>query len=88
MRLYGSRIPSRGSGRKRRFPVEAVPVFQQLRKESRRGRRKGSVAKKAAAGGRRATAARLRSLDRRMARLEKQIQALVRALKRPLVRGI
>ena len=39
VRLHGRKIPSHGRGRKRRFPVKAVPVFSKLRKESRRGRR-------------------------------------------------
>jgi len=87
VRLHSRRIPSHGTGRKRRFPVEAVPVFSQLRKESRRGRRKGSPAKKvaAAAGG---MEARMRRLEKSQAGLEKQIAKLVKALRRPLVKGL
>ena len=87
VRLHGRRIPSHGTGRKRRFPVEAVPVFSQLRKESRRGRRKGSPVKKAPA----ATVgleARMRRLEKGQAGIEKQLKRLVKALQRPLVRGI
>ena len=87
VRLHGDRIPSHGSGRKRRFPTEAVPVFSQLRKESRRGRRKGTPAKKAAAAGK-GLEARMRQLEKSQAALEKQVKKLVKALRRPLVTGI
>ena len=61
-------------------PVEAVPVFSQLRKESRRGRRKGSPAKKApvAASG---LEARMGQLEKSQAGLEKQMKKLVTALR-------
>lgn len=36
------RIPHKGSGRRRRFPPEAVAVFKTLKEESRRGRKAGS----------------------------------------------
>jgi hypothetical protein len=88
VRLHGRRIPSHGSGRKRRFPVEAVPVFSQLRQESRRGRRKGSGAKRAPAATAGGIEARLGKLEMSQARLEKQIDKLVKALKKPLLRGI
>ncbi len=83
--LYGDRIPSHGSGRKRRFPPKAVPIFSQLRKESRRGRRKGTPAKKsrAVAGGQEA---RLRRLEKSHAELERQIKRLVKALRQPMLR--
>ena len=87
VRLHGDKIPSHGTGRKRRFPVAAVPVFSQLRKQSRRGRRKGSVAKKApaAAGG---LDARLRQLEKGQAALERQMKKLIAALQRPLVKRL
>ena len=89
VRLYGSQIPSQGTGRKRRFPPSAVPVFKKLRQQSRRGRRKGSGAKKApAAAAGRGVATKLRRLERRQAKLEKQMRAMVKALKRPLVKGL
>lgn len=84
VKLHGDRIPSHGSGRKRRFPVEAVPVFAQLRKESRRGRRKGSTTKKAAAP--RGLEARLRRLEKGQAEVEKQLKKLVKAMRRPMLR--
>ena len=85
VRLHGRKIPSHGTGRKRRFPVEAVPVFSQLRKESRRGRRKGSAPKRPAAGG---LAGRVKQLEKSQAKLEKKIRKLVKALQRPLVKGL
>ena len=65
-----------------------MPVFSRLRKQSRRGRRKGSPAKKApiATGG--GLEARLRQLEKSQAKLEKQMMKLVSALQKPLVRGI
>jgi len=44
VKLHGKRLPSVGRGRRRRFKAEAVPVFQQLRSESRRGRKPGKAA--------------------------------------------
>lgn len=45
---HGNEIPHEGTGRKRRYPPEAVEVFKQLRSESRRGRVAGSGKAKAA----------------------------------------
>ena len=87
VRLHGDRIPSHGTGRKRRFPVEAVPIFSQLRKESRRGRRKGTAAKKAAAAGG-GLDARVRQLEKSHAALEKRMKKLLVALRQPLVKGV
>jgi DNA-binding transcriptional MerR regulator len=85
VRLHADRIPSHGSGRKRRFPPAAVPIFSQLRKESRRGRRKGTSAKKASAavGGQEA---RLRRLEKSHAELERQLKKLVKILRQPMLR--
>ena len=70
----------------RRFPEKAVPIFSQLRKESRRGRRKGTGGKKAAAG--KGLEARVRQLEKSNAALEKRIGKLVAALNKPLVKGV
>jgi len=42
-KLYQDRIPSSGEGRKQRYPLAAIPIFQELKKENlkRRGRPKG-----------------------------------------------
>ena len=48
---YQRRIPSEGKGRKQRYPESALPVFEELKRESiaRRGRpRKGGAAKRKA----------------------------------------
>jgi DNA-binding transcriptional MerR regulator len=88
------RIPHEGKGRRRRFYPEAVEVFQQIRSESPRGRRKksGTGAGKAAAGRRRASSAggdaalsrRVQALEKSQDRLEKQIKALIQNLKKPM----
>ncbi|HEV8241080.1 MAG TPA: hypothetical protein VGS57_17065 [Thermoanaerobaculia bacterium] len=44
VKLHGNRLASVGRGRRRRFKAEAVPMFQQLRSESRRGRKPGKAA--------------------------------------------
>ena len=87
VRLHGDQIPSEGTGRKRRFPASAVPVFKKLRKQSRRGRRKGSPAKKAPAAAK-GLETRIRQLEKGQAALERQIKRLVKALQKPLVKGI
>lgn len=51
-KMYQSRIPAEGKGRKQRYPEESLPVFEQLRVENagRRGRpRKDSSAPRASA---------------------------------------
>lgn len=86
VKVHGSRIPSHGTGRKRRFPAEAVAVFQQLRQESRRGRRKGGGAKKPRSAGR-GMDARLRQLEKSHKKLETQLKRVMKALSKPLVKG-
>ena len=54
-KMYQSRIPAEGKGRKQRYPEDSLPVFEQLRVENagRRGRpRKDASAPRAAAAGR------------------------------------
>jgi DNA-binding transcriptional MerR regulator len=80
VRLYLDRLPHTGSGRKRRFRAAAVPEFQKLRLESRRGRR---------AGGRSAVAGpsvtrQLAKLERGQHALARQIRDLQKALARPV----
>ena len=50
---YQDRIPSVGKGRKQRYPEEAVPVFEQIKKENikRRGRPRKSGAPAKPSGG-------------------------------------
>jgi predicted DNA-binding transcriptional regulator AlpA len=60
-RNHQDRIPSEGKGRRQRYPVEALEVFKELKKENiqKRGRPKGSTSKrkKSSARGRKASAA-------------------------------
>lgn len=52
-KMYQSRIPAEGKGRKQRYPEESLPVFEQLRVENagRRGRpRKDASARPTASG--------------------------------------
>src|SRR5688572_3118322 len=54
-KMYQSRIPAEGKGRKQRYPEESLPVFEQLRVENagRRGRpRKDASARPAASASR------------------------------------
>ncbi len=46
---HGDRIPHHGRGRSRRFPAEALDVFEQIRRESKPGRPPKKKGKKAAA---------------------------------------
>jgi helix-turn-helix protein len=103
VKLHGRRLPSVGRGRRRRFKPEAVAAFQQLRSESRRGRKPGStVAKrrgrppgKAPArrgrppGSGLAAAASTLGLAAILRSLEKRLAGIESALKTPfrLVRG-
>lgn len=98
VRMHADRLPSEGKGRARRFYPQAVDVFRQLRSESGRGGRKkgsGAAAKttgRAAAGGRgRAAAAsadtsglqaRLKTIEKSYAALEKKFKGLVSSLQK------
>lgn len=89
VKLFLDRIPHEGSGRKRRFPQEAVKVFEQLRRESRPGRPKSSQAKagRGRRGGRASDAAlmaRLTKLEKSQADLRKQLSTVVKLLKKPV----
>ena len=82
-RLYSERLPSVGAGRARRYLPQAVPVFLELRANSRKGASSSVESGK--------WAVRLRQLDGRLARLEKnqavlqsELKELVRVLKRPM----
>ncbi len=85
VKLHLDRIPHEGEGRRRRFYPEAAEVFREIRGESRRGRRKKSAggADKGAKGGK-DLARRVKALERSHDRLEKQIKALIKDLRKPL----
>lgn len=98
VKMYGNRIPFEGKGRRRRYHPEAVEVFNQIRAESPRGRRKGSGSKagasrtgSAAASAVRGSVAgdgaigrRLQALERSQEKLAQEIRELVRHLKKPM----
>jgi len=96
VKLHGDRIPYEGEGRRRRYHPEAVEVFNEIRSQSGRGRKKKkaaggaapSGAARAAAGGTGDGAGRLaqrvQSLERSQERLEKQIRDLIDQLRKPM----
>jgi hypothetical protein len=92
VKVFLDRIPHVGTGRKRRYPPEAVAVFRQLRSESRPGRpaKKGKKGKKkatkgvAGTGSDRALAARLQKLEKAQTDLAKEVAGLARLIRKPL----
>jgi excisionase family DNA binding protein len=89
VKLFLDRIPHVGTGRKRRFPEEALAAFRQLRGESRPGRPAktgGSDAprEKPTSASNADLAARLQRLEKAQADLAKQVATVVKLLKRPL----
>ncbi len=89
VKVYGKKIPSVGRGRKRRFRPEAVAVFNQLRAQSRRGRKKGTkkgraVTARVTAGANKALTDRIKKLEKAQAEIGKQLDDVIKLLKRPL----
>jgi hypothetical protein len=80
VRLHLDRLPHTGSGRKRRFRRPAVAVFQQLRSESRRGRRAGT---RAAGGAPPSMAKDLARLERGQRELARVLRELRKEMRRP-----
>lgn len=94
-KIHGGMLPSRGSGRARRYAPEAIEVFRRLRGESPRGRRpkNAPAAPRAASRGTGGAApsradanvlSRLAAIERAQAGLEKQLQRLVELVSRPV----
>jgi predicted site-specific integrase-resolvase len=86
-KLHGERIPSQGKGRKRRYPEQAVQVFETIRSGSRRGRRpaaKAGRAPRTAAVSDRALAKRIERIESMQAELSRQLDAVVELLRKPL----
>lgn len=95
--VHAAKIPSKGSGRKRRYPEEAVALFKRLRSESKPGRkpgakkravRRGTAPKRATS---RETDVSNAALSKQIAKLEKallgvskQLQQLTREVKKPI----
>lgn len=97
LKLYGDRIPHEGEGRKRRYHPEAVAVFNEIRSQSRRGRKpKAKVAKvtkapvrrkrkaRAAKARRQPAAAAAGSVEARLAALEAQVSLVLQKLDQPI----
>jgi len=76
------RIPHVGTGRRRRFPPEAVTVFRELRNQSRSGRRKSSTAGPSRTD--KAVLRRLRDLEKSQRQLARQLESVLKALNSPL----
>lgn len=83
-KLHLDRIPHEGEGRRRRYYPEAVEVFQQIRGESRRGRKKSTGAGKGTSAADKSLARRVQALERSHKALEKQIKALIKDLRKPM----
>jgi predicted DNA-binding transcriptional regulator AlpA len=85
VKLHLPKLPHVGSGRARRYLPHAVPVFQELRRQSPRGRRAAPKAAGSAgsSGGSSSLDRRLAGLERAQAGLEREIRELVRVLKKP-----
>lgn len=82
-------LPHRGAGRTRRFLPEAVEVFQRLRSESRRGRRKavavvGKMARAFNAGSEKFMLKRLDQIEQMQRALAQQLRDLAKSIDKPL----
>lgn len=91
---HTDKIPHTGSGRKRRFPKEAIDVFQWIRKNTRRGRppkRKdgssSSSSRRLSVADRAALERRIQMLEESHGRLETQIRTLLEHLDQPVDLG-
>ena len=97
MKLYSDQVPYEGKGRRRRYHPEAVEVFQRIRSESGRGGRKssssaststpkrGSSKKDSSTGGTGDAGMKkqVATLEKSVTRLEKKIDTLITALRKP-----
>ena len=87
---HGDSIPHEGNGRKRRFPKEAIDVFLDIRKNTRRGRppkqKDGSsgTSTRISAADRATLERRIQVLEESQNRLEQQIRELIDRLDTPV----
>jgi predicted DNA-binding transcriptional regulator AlpA len=91
VKLHEDRIPFEGTGRSRRYHPEAIGVFQEIRSESSRGRKKkspgggGRARRKASPSSENGDLSqRVASLEKAQASLEKQIRELITVVRKPL----
>jgi DNA-binding transcriptional MerR regulator len=84
VKLYLDQIPHEGEGRKRRFPEEAVPVFEELRRNSKRGRPKASAGLRKSRTPDAALVQRIRELERAQKEVSRQLASVLALLKRPV----
>ncbi len=85
VKLYIDQIPHVGEGRKRRFEPEAVAVFVELRKNSKRGRppsKPGAASARSAADA--SLAKRIRELERAQREVSRQLESVLSLLKKPV----
>ena len=80
---HGQGIPQQGTGRQRRFPPEAVPVFVALRRHRGRLPRGDEVAARGRKGGDPQLLRRLQALEEAHAELTRKLRRLQRMLDRP-----
>lgn len=95
MKLYGDQVPFEGKGRRRRYHPEAVEVFQRLRSEGGRGGGKSSASSSKSGSAKKASSSasapvsdagvkkRMVTLEKSVSRLEKKIDTLITALRKP-----
>ncbi|MEM8961890.1 MAG: helix-turn-helix domain-containing protein [Acidobacteriota bacterium] len=84
VRRHLDEIPHMGEGRARRYPDEAVEVFNRLRSESGRGRRRRTPVEGGGAVGLDAAATeRIRNLERQLRELERHIKRLEKEMYKP-----
>jgi len=81
-------IPHKGTGRARRYLPDAVEVFQKLRGQSKRGRKKGSTTKAKGGGGASSAASgalldRIKELEKSHKRLEKLVEKQQKQIEKP-----
>lgn len=96
-KLHAARIPSKGRGRKRRYPKEAVSVFNEIRGESKPGRKPAAkkravkkrsapkrVARREADVSNAALSKKMAQVERALVGISKQLRQLQREAKKPI----
>ena len=84
LKIHGTRIPSIGSGRTRRFPAQAVAVFEELRGQSRGGRKPAADRRTGDGGTDAVLTQRVRRIEDLQASLSQSLAEILRLLKQPM----